>query len=157
MWFKSKSLGNKMRSLSNCNNIEDIRRIAKSRLPKSIFHYIDGGAEDEVTLIRNTTAFHDYELQPRVLRKIDKIDTSINLFGKNLKVPFFLAPTGMSRMFHHGKENAVARSAAKLGTIYSLSTLGTTSLEHIAQETEGPKMFQLYILKDYYQQLYIEL
>ena len=91
MWFKSKSLGNKMRSLSNCNNIEDIRRIAKSRLPKSIFHYIDGGAEDEVTLIRNTTAFHDYELQPRFLRQIDKIDTSINLFGKNLKVPFFFS------------------------------------------------------------------
>ncbi|MBF89814.1 MAG: alpha-hydroxy-acid oxidizing enzyme [Candidatus Marinimicrobia bacterium] len=137
-----------MEKLSNCYNIEDIRRMAKSRLPESIFHYIDGGSDDEVTLIRNTAAFHDYEFQPRFLRQIDQIDTSINLFGKNLKVPFFLAPTGMSRMFHHGKENAVARSAAKLGTIYSLSTLGTTSLEEISEETKGPKMFQLYILKD---------
>ena len=68
-----------MEKLSNCHNIEDIRRMAKSRLPESIFHYIDGGSDDEVTLIRNTAAFHDYEFQPRFLRQIDQIDTSINL------------------------------------------------------------------------------
>ncbi|MDP7060461.1 MAG: alpha-hydroxy acid oxidase [Candidatus Marinimicrobia bacterium] len=137
-----------MLSLSRCNNINDLRSLAKRRLPRSMFHYIDGGADDEVTLRRNTDAFEDYEIQPRFLRPVDEIDTTVTLFGKKLDVPFFIAPTGMSRLFHHTKENAVARAAAKFGTAYSLSTLGTASLEKIAEETEGPKMFQIYILKD---------
>ena len=113
-----------------------------------MFHYIDGGADDEVTLRRNTDAFDDYEIQPRFLRPVDEIDTTVTLFGRKLDVPFFIAPTGMSRLFHHTKENAVARAAAKFGTAYSLSTLGTASLEEIAKETDGPKIFQIYILKD---------
>jgi L-lactate dehydrogenase (cytochrome) len=113
-----------------------------------MFHYIDGGADDEVTLRRNTDAFEDYEIQPRFLRPVDEIDTTVTLFGKKLDIPFFIAPTGMSRLFHHTKENAVARAAAKFGTAYSLSTLGTASLEEISEETDGPKMFQIYILKD---------
>ena len=137
-----------MLSLSRCNNINDLRSLAKRRLPRSMFHYIDGGADDEVTLRRNTDAFDEYEIQPRFLRPVDKIDTAITLFGKKLDVPFFIAPTGMSRLFHHTKENAVARAAAKFGTAYSLSTLGTASLEEIAKETDGPKIFQIYILKD---------
>ena len=128
-----------MLSLSRCNNINDLRSLAKRRLPRSMFHYIDGGADDEVTLRRNTDAFEDYEIQPRFLRPVDEIDTTVTLFGKKLDVPFFIAPTGMSRLFHHTKENAVARAAAKFGTAYSLSTLGTASLEKIAEETEGPK------------------
>ena len=137
-----------MLSLSRCNNINDLRSLAKRRLPRSMFHYIDGGADDEVTLRRNTDAFDDYEIQPRFLRPVDEIDTTVTLFGKKLDVPFFIAPTGMSRLFHHTKENAVARAAAKFGTAYSLSTLGTASLEEIAKETDGPKIFQIYILKD---------
>ncbi len=137
-----------MLSLSRCNNINDLRSLAKRRLPRSMFHYIDGGADDEVTLRRNTDAFDEYEIQPRFLRPVDKIDTTVTLFGKKLDVPFFIAPTGMSRLFHHTKENAVARAAAKFGTAYSLSTLGTASLEEIAEETDGPKIFQIYILKD---------
>ena len=137
-----------MLSLSRCNNINDLRSLAKRRLPRSMFHYIDGGADDEVTLRRNTDAFDEYEIQPRFLRPVDKIDTTVTLFGKKLDVPFFIAPTGMSRLFHHTKENAVARAAAKFGTAYSLSTLGTASLEEIAKETDGPKIFQIYILKD---------
>ena len=137
-----------MLSLSRCNNINDLRSLAKRRLPRAMFHYIDGGADDEVTLRRNTDAFDEYEIQPRFLRPVDKIDTTITLFGKKLDVPFFIAPTGMSRLFHHTKENAVARAAAKFGTAYSLSTLGTASLEEIAKETDGPKIFQIYILKD---------
>ena len=137
-----------MLSLSRCNNINDLRSLAKRRLPRSMFHYIDGGADDEVTLRRNTDAFDDYEIQPRFLRPVDEIDTTVTLFGKKLDIPFFIAPTGMSRLFHHNKENAVARAAAKFGTAYSLSTLGTASLEEIAKETDGPKIFQIYILKD---------
>ena len=137
-----------MLSLSRCNNVNDLRSLAKRRLPRSMFHYIDGGADDEVTLRRNTDAFEDYEIQPRFLRPVDEIDTTVTLFGKKLDVPFFIAPTGMSRLFHHTKENAVARAAAKFGTAYSLSTLGTASLEEIAKETDGPKIFQIYILKD---------
>ena len=137
-----------MLSLSRCNNINDLRSLAKRRLPRSMFHYIDGGADDEVTLRRNTDAFDDYEIQPRFLRPVDEIDTTVTLFGKKLDIPFFIAPTGMSRLFHHTKENAVARAAAKFGTAYSLATLGTASLEEIAKETDGPKIFQIYILKD---------
>ena len=137
-----------MLSLGRCNNISDIRKLAKRRLPSAMFHYIDGGADDEVTLRRNTTAYEDYDLQPTFLNPVDEIDTSINLFGKDLDIPFFIAPTGMSRLFHHTKENAVARAASKFGTAYTLSTLGTVSLEDIAKETDGPKMFQIYILKN---------
>ena len=137
-----------MLSLGRCNNISDIRKLAKRRLPSAMFHYIDGGADDEVTLRRNTTAYEDYDLQPTFLNPVDEIDTSINLFGKDLDIPFFIAPTGMSRLFHHTKENAVARAASKFGTAYTLSTLGTASLEDIAKETDGPKMFQIYILKN---------
>ena len=137
-----------MLSLGRCNNISDLRKLAKRRLPSAMFHYIDGGADDEVTLRRNTTAYEDYDLQPTFLNPVDKIDTSINLFGKDLDIPFFIAPTGMSRLFHHTKENAVARAASKFGTAYTLSTLGTVSLEDIAKETDGPKIFQIYILKN---------
>ncbi len=133
-----------MLTLSRCNKIDDLRTLAKRRLPRSMFHYIDGGADDEVTLRRNTDAFDDYELQPRFLRPVNEIDTSVTVLGRNLDVPFLIAPTGMSRLFHHHKENAVARAAAQFGTFYTLSTLGTASLEEIG----GPKMFQIYILKD---------
>ena len=137
-----------MLTLSRCNKIDDLRTLAKRRLPRSMFHYIDGGADDEVTLRRNTDAFDDYELQPRFLRPVNEIDTSVTVLGRNLDVPFLIAPTGMSRLFHHHKENAVARAAAQFGTFYTLSTLGTASLEEIAEEIGGPKMFQIYILKD---------
>ena len=137
-----------MSTLSRCNNVNDLRKLAKRRLPRAMFHYIDGGADDEVTLRRNTVAFEDYELQPSFLNPVDQINTRINLFRKELQIPFFIAPTGMSRLFHHTKENAVARAAAKFGTVYTLSTMGTASLEEIAEETDGLKMFQIYILKD---------
>lgn len=135
-------------SLSRCFNIEDLRSLAKRRLPAPMFHYIDGGSDDERTLVRNSEAFADYHLLPECLADVAAIDTSVDLFGQRLALPFFLAPTGMSRLFHHDKELAAARAAEAFGTLYSLSTLGTTSLEDIAEATASPKMFQLYILKD---------
>lgn len=135
-------------SLANCYNIADLRLAAERRLPAPMFHYIDGGSDDEWTIRRNTSAFDHYQLLPEVLRDVSSIDLSTTIFGQRCDLPFFLAPTGMSRLFHHAKELAVARAAEKFGTFYSLSTLGTTSLEEVAQTIATPKMFQIYILKD---------
>ncbi|MFK8018635.1 MAG: alpha-hydroxy acid oxidase [Pseudomonadales bacterium] len=137
-----------MPSLSRCYNIEDLRVKAQRKLPAPMFHYIDGGADDEWTLRRNTAAFNDYQLMPNYLRDISAIDTSAQIMGCDLALPFFLAPTGMSRLFHRDKELGVCRAAAKFNTLYSLSTLATTSLEDVAAETQAAKMFQIYILKD---------
>lgn len=136
------------KKLDRCQNIADLRVLAKKRLPSPMFHYIDGGADDERTLGWNTSSFDRYELLPSYLRDIETIDTSTTLLGKRIEVPFFLSPTGMSRLFHHEKEIAAARAANAFGTFYGLSTLGTTSLEDIAEVTSAPKMFQIYILKD---------
>lgn len=134
--------------LERCKNIADLRTLARKQLPAPMFHYIDGGADDEITLGWNTSAFDRYEILPRYLRDIESLDTSTTLLGQRIDVPFFLSPTGMSRLFHHEKEPAVARAADKFGTFYALSTLGTTSLEDIAAVTGSPKMFQVYVLKD---------
>ena len=136
------------KSLKRCKNIADLRSLARKKLPAPMFHYIDGGSDDELTLGWNTSAFDRYELLPRYLRDVESIDTGTTLLGRKIDVPFFLSPTGMSRLFHHEKETAVARAADKFGTFYSLSTLGTTTLEDIAKVTSAPKMFQIYILRD---------
>jgi L-lactate dehydrogenase (cytochrome) len=135
-------------SIQNCHNVAHFRALAERKLPAAMFHYIDGGGDDEITLRRNTTAFEKYRLLPRYLVDVGKIDTRTTVLGKTLEWPVFLAPTGMSRLFHHEKELGVARAAAKLGTLYTLSTLATTSLEDVAKATTGPKMFQVYIHKD---------
>lgn len=134
--------------LSRCNNIADLRRMAQSRLPAPMFHYIDGGSDDEWTLRRNTSAFDDYQLWPNYLNDISKIDLGTTLFGQKISWPVFMAPTGMSRLFHHEAEPAVARAAQKSGTFYTLSTMGTTRIEEIAALGAGPWMYQIYILKD---------
>jgi L-lactate dehydrogenase (cytochrome) len=121
---------------------------AKKRLPSPIFNYIDGGSDDEWSLKRNTLAFDDYELLPRYLRDVNQIDLKTRVLGTTLDLPIFLSPTGMSRLFHHHREIAVAQAAVKYGALYSLSTLGTASIEEIAQVRSGPKMYQIYILKD---------
>lgn len=137
-----------VRRLSDCHNVMDLRKLAKRKLPWPIFNYMDGGADDEITLRRNSSAFDDYELLPTQLSDISKIDLETTLFGKKIDWPVFLAPTGASRLFHHEKEPAVARAAKNFGTIYSLSTLGTTTIEDIAAVTDGPKMYQVYVFKD---------
>lgn len=126
----------------------DLRKLAKRNLPWPIFNYLDGGADDEITLRRNTSAFDDYELLPTQLSDISTIELGTELLGKKIDWPVFLAPTGASRLFHHEKEPAVARAAKNFGTIYSLSTLGTTTIEDVAAVTDGPKMYQIYMFKD---------
>jgi len=137
-----------MASLKHCYNINDLRTLAKRKLPAPMFHYIDGGADDEWTLQRNTKAFDDYQLLPNYLHNVEAIDLKTQLLGTTIDLPFFLSPTGMSRLFHIDKELGVCRAAQKYGTLYSLSTLATTSLEEIATTTPGPHMFQIYLLKD---------
>ena len=134
--------------LNKLHNQRDLRIAAQKRLPSPIFHYLDGGADDEWTMQRNTSAFDAYELLPRYLKNVEKIDLTTTVLGQQLDMPMFLAPTGMSRLFHHDREIAVAKAAEKFGTLYSLSTLGTASIEEIAQTISSPKMFQIYILKD---------
>ena len=134
--------------LSRCHSIADLRRAAQRRLPKSVFGYLDGAAEDEVTLQRNQADFGRYELLPRFLVDVGNIDLSTRVLGADLGVPYLLAPTGMSRLFHHAGELAVARAAAKANTLYSLSSVATTSIEDVAGVGAGPKMLQLYVWRD---------
>jgi L-lactate dehydrogenase (cytochrome) len=134
--------------LSRCHNVADLRRMAKRRLPAPMFHYIDGGSDDEWSLRRNTAAFEDYQLWPNHLRDVSQVDLGTTLLGQRIEWPVFLAPTGMNRLFHHEAEPAAARAAQKSGTFYTLSTMGTTTIEDIAALGPGPWMFQIYILKD---------
>jgi L-lactate dehydrogenase (cytochrome) len=134
--------------LKKCHNQYELRKAAKKRLPSPIFNYMDGGADDEIALRRSTAAFDDYELLPHYLRNVENIDLKTRVLGQEIDLPIFLAPTGMSRLFHHEREFAAAKAAQNFGTIYSLSTLGTATIEEISQTISTPKMFQIYILKD---------
>ena len=134
--------------IADCNNIMDFRRIARQRLPAPLFHYIDGGADDEWTLERNTDAFNDYELLPSQLSDVSTIDLKSTLFGQPVDWPVMISPTGASKLFHRDGEPAVVRAADKFGMMYSLSTLGTTTIEETADASPGPKMFQLYVFRD---------
>ncbi len=135
-------------NLKDCHNFDDYRKLAKKKLPSPIFHYIDGGSDDEITLNRNTEAFNDCDLVPNVLSDVGNIDLSTTVFGKKINFPLFLAPTAMHRLYHHHGEKASALAAEKFGTIFSMSTMSTTSIEEIGNVTGSPKLFQLYIHKD---------
>ncbi|MBJ6120851.1 alpha-hydroxy-acid oxidizing protein [Sphingomonas sp. BT553] len=137
-----------MTPLERANNVSDLRLMARRRLPRPIFDYIDGGADDEVSLRRNVAAFADYELIPDVLNDVTEIRTETSIFGQPSRWPLMLSPTGLTRMFHGQAELAVAGAAAHHGLLYSLSTMGTTRLEDLAQAFAGPKVFQIYIFKD---------
>ncbi len=134
--------------LDKCYSIADLRQLAKRRLPAPVFHYMDGAAEDEVTLKNNRRAFDHYQLVPRVLRDVSNIDTSTTILGERSGLPLLLAPTGMSRLFHYKGEDAVSRAADKAGLIYSLSTMSTFSIEEVAAMSDGPKWFQIYVWRD---------
>ena len=136
------------RRLSRAASVKDLRRIARRRLPRGVFDYIDGGAEDELTLGRNTAAFRNLEFRPRALRNVAEIRTETSLLGKRLPFPLVLAPTGFSRIADPQGELAVARAAARAGLPYTLSTLGTRSIEAVASVSEGRRWFQVYVWRD---------
>ena len=135
-------------SLKSCYNFEDFRKLAKKRLPAPIFHYIDGGADDETTLKRNTNSFDDCDLIPNILRSVGEPDLSTTVFGRRIDMPIFLSPTAMQSLYHPDGDKASARAAEKFGTMYSMSTMASFSIEEIANISSGPKLFQLYIHKD---------
>ena len=135
-------------NLKDCYNVEDFRKLAKKKLPSPIFHYIDGGADDEVTLKRNTEAFNNCDLIPNVLANVGTPDLSTTIFGKKINMPVFLSPTAMQRLYHHEGDKASARAAQKFGTFYSMSSMANTSIEEISKISSGPKLFQLYVHKD---------
>jgi L-lactate dehydrogenase (cytochrome) len=136
------------RRLAKCANVDDLRAAAKKRLPGGVFDYIDGAAEDEITIARNAAAFRGVELAPRVLRDVSKIDLSTTLLGRPIPAPLALSPTGFTRIADPQGELAVARAAAERGLIYTLSTLATRSIEEVAAVSTGPKWFQVYVWRD---------
>ncbi len=135
-------------NLKNCHNFNDFRELARRKLPSPIYNYIDGGADDEITLDRNTAAFNDCDLIPDVLADVGNIDISTTVLGQKIDFPLFLSATAMHRLYHHEGERATARAAEKMGTMFGISTMATVSIEEIGELTKGPKLFQLYIHKD---------
>ncbi len=134
--------------ISQCRNVEDFRTLAKRRLPAPIFHYIDGAADDEVTLRRNTEAYEHCDLVPNVLAGLKDVDISTTVMGQKLAMPLFCSPTALQRLFHHEGERGVANAAQKFGTMFGISSLATVSIEDIGSAISTPKMFQLYVHKD---------
>jgi len=135
-------------NLKDCHNYNDFRKLAKKKLPSPIFHYIDGGSDDEVTLNRNTEAFNDCDLIPNVLADATNIDLSTTVLGQKIDFPLFPSPTAMHRLYHYEGERASARAVEKMGTIFGTSTMSTVSIEEISEINKGPKLFQLYIHRD---------
>ena len=146
--FREIELDSTKRRLSRAADVTDLRRAAKRRLPFGVFDYIDGGAEDERTLERNSAAFARVGFRPRVLNDVSQIDTSTTLLGKPVPFPLALSPTGFTRIAHSQGELAVARAAQRAGIPYSLSTMGTRSIEEVASVSSGAKWYQVYTWKD---------
>jgi L-lactate dehydrogenase (cytochrome) len=147
MQFESVELDPVERRLRRVASVADLRAIARRRL-SGVFDYIDGGAEDELTMRRNVAAFRRAELVPRVLRDVSELDTSTVLLGQRLPLPLVLAPTGFPRIASPGGELDVSRAAARAGLPYTLSTMGTRSIEEVAAVCDGPKWFQVYVWRD---------
>src|SRR5215472_2380532 len=127
-------------------NIEDLRRMARRRLPKVVFDYLDGGAEDEITLQENCRAFRDLTFRPRMAVKLEQVNLGTQVLGTDIALPLMLAPVGYSRMMHPGGEVAAAAAAGAAGTGYILSTISGHRLEDVRAATPGLACFQLYIL-----------
>ena len=134
--------------LNQCYNYQDFRILARKRLPGPIYNYIDGGADDEVTMRRNTEAFNQCDLIPGVLRGVKDVDLSIEVMGQRLELPVYCSPTALQRLYHHRGEYAVAAAAEKFGTMFGVSSLGTVSMEKIAQDFDIPQVYQFYFHKD---------
>ncbi len=146
--FRRFELDATRRRLQGVASVEDLRRIARRRLPGGVFDYIDGGAEDEVALDRNTRAFRELEFVPRVLRDMGSVDTTGTILGRQVPLPLILAPTGFTRVADPAGELAAARAADRAGLPYALSTMGTRSVEEVAAVSEGSKWFQVYVWRD---------
>ena len=134
--------------LRGYSNFHDFRKMARRRLPGPIFNYIDGAADDEVTYRRNTESFERCDLVPNVLRGVSAIDMSVTVMGQKLAMPVYCSPTALQRLFHHDGERAVGAAAAKFGTMFGVSSLGTVSLEELRKAHPTPQIYQFYFHKD---------
>ena len=134
-------------NINDCYNFDDFRRLAKKKLPSPIFHYIDGGSDDEITLNRNTDSFNDCDLVPNILAEVGEPDLSTSVFGRKIDMPLFLSPTAMQSLYTPEGDKASARAAEKFGTMYSMSTMASFSIEEIANISSGPKLFNYMFIK----------
>lgn len=149
MQFKSPTLNFKKRRLESALTIEDLRRIAKRRTPAAAFDYTDGAAEAELSLARARHAFEDVEFHPSILRDVSNVDTAVSIFGGRSELPFGIAPTGFTRLMQTEGEIAGATAAGDWGIPFTLSTLGTTSIEDVkAANPDGRNWFQLYVMRE---------
>jgi L-lactate dehydrogenase (cytochrome) len=149
MRFKKPELNAKKRRLQGALTIHDLRAIAQRRTPKAPFDYTEGAAEAELSLARARQAFDDIEFNPAILRDVSQVDTGWDVLGKRVELPFGIAPTGFTRMMHTEGEIAGATAAAAAGIPFSLSTMGTTSIEGVRDAApDGRNWFQLYMWKD---------
>jgi len=137
-----------MSKLSRAVNIEDLRRMAQRRLPRSVFDFFDGGAEDETTLRGNRAAFERVRLLPRVLVDVSKVDSGVEIFGARSNLPMAIAPTGGIGAGRNGADLMLARAARAAGIPYTLATPATASIEEVAEKAGGRLWFQLYVFKN---------
>ncbi|MEO2113687.1 MAG: alpha-hydroxy-acid oxidizing protein, partial [Acidimicrobiales bacterium] len=139
-----------LRRLREAAAVADLRRMAKKRLPGGVFDYIDGGAEDEITLGRNVEAYRRLEFRPRVLRGVAEADPSTTLLGRPVAFPYVTAPIGFARIADPDGELAVVRAAGRAGVPFTLSTMGTRSIEECAAVAgDGARLwFQVYVWHD---------
>ena len=131
---------------SRAVNIEDLRQGARRRLPRAVFDYIDGGADREHTLLRNSRAYDEIIFRPRCAVAAPNYDMRTTVLGTEISMPIILAPVGSSRMFYPRGEEVAARVAGSFGTIYTLSTLSGCLLEDVKKATPGPAWYQLYLV-----------
>ena len=149
MKFKTPTWNATERRLKEAYTIYDLHDIAKRRTPTAPFDYTDGSADQEISLARARQAFEDIEFQPRVLRDVSDVDLSSTVLGKKVAMPFGIAPTGFTRMMHTEGEIAGSQAAEAAGIPFSLSTMGTRSIEEVAAAApNGRNWFQLYMWKD---------
>jgi L-lactate dehydrogenase (cytochrome) len=146
--FKRFEANPSLRRLAKAASVADLRRLAQRRLPQGVFDYIDGGAEDERTLSDNVSAFANVSFRPRVLRGLSDVRIGSSILGNALEYPLILAPTGFTRIADPQGELAVARSAARAGLPYTLSTLSTRSIEEVRSVSDGRLWFQVYAWRD---------
>ena len=147
--FKPLVFNGRARRLNGAFTIYDLRAIAKRRTPQAPFDYTDGSADQEVSLARARQAYEDVEFQPRILRDVSRVDLDVKVLGKNSALPFGIAPTGFTRMMHTEGELAGCTAAQDHGIPFSLSTMGTRSIEEVAAAApSGTNWFQLYMWKD---------
>ncbi|MDO5032691.1 alpha-hydroxy acid oxidase [Corynebacterium sp.] len=150
MRFEMPTLDRRAARLAEAADVWDLRRIAKRRTPKAAFDYVDGAARDEITYRESRSVFADVRLMPNVLAGAERCELATNIAGEPSALPFGLAPTGFTRFMHAEGEDAGAAAATKAGIPFALSTMGTRSIEEVA-ESSGPgrRWFQLYLWKDH--------